>query len=435
MSYTNTTPNLKLPQYIASDEPTYLDDFNRAMLTIDTGIHALQEILNEGTSDIGGISAQLTTLQASIDAAQKELDGVSEKSSDLGDQINDAMSHYNDLLQQVEQALTNSNDAETTAQAANASVEAAHSTASSNATEIEALEARVSALEGNPTRNGIYYIGHTPQVLNHVVQTESSKLTTSLTIPDYISDTLLAMVAANPRKYIVGAMGTEAGKTVAYVNWRGQAQNNYNGYSAENQAPSFEITGRILTITWEPCLVKETHYVSSTSSPVQTWASCLSAYDWFICTRSIDDMKDTPNPPEPVPENNLILLASLTGGSNLGLRSAENNSGAYRDITIPKSLGIPDQDLIDRNHILFQLKQWDIAPVTYTDNQGRTPTNYSFYFEYPALSLAKDESGNQILHIECVTNVYANFSDGYKVGSLCFPAMNVYYSKTPIANN
>lgn len=36
MSYTNKTPNYDLPQYIATDKPTYLGDFNQAMSTIDS---------------------------------------------------------------------------------------------------------------------------------------------------------------------------------------------------------------------------------------------------------------------------------------------------------------------------------------------------------------------------------------------------------------
>lgn len=36
MSYTNTTPNYELPQYIASDKPTYLGDMNSAYAKIDS---------------------------------------------------------------------------------------------------------------------------------------------------------------------------------------------------------------------------------------------------------------------------------------------------------------------------------------------------------------------------------------------------------------
>lgn len=39
MAYTNKTPNLELPQYVGTDKPTYLVDFNSAMSTIDSAVH------------------------------------------------------------------------------------------------------------------------------------------------------------------------------------------------------------------------------------------------------------------------------------------------------------------------------------------------------------------------------------------------------------
>ena len=38
MSHTNETPNYKLPQFVDTDQPTWLGDFNGAMQGIDTGI-------------------------------------------------------------------------------------------------------------------------------------------------------------------------------------------------------------------------------------------------------------------------------------------------------------------------------------------------------------------------------------------------------------
>ena len=41
MSATNSTPNYDLPQYVATDKPTYLGDFNKAMLDIDTNMKTI----------------------------------------------------------------------------------------------------------------------------------------------------------------------------------------------------------------------------------------------------------------------------------------------------------------------------------------------------------------------------------------------------------
>lgn len=40
MSSTNKTTNLELSQYVGSDKPTYLGDYNSDMLKIDTAVHA-----------------------------------------------------------------------------------------------------------------------------------------------------------------------------------------------------------------------------------------------------------------------------------------------------------------------------------------------------------------------------------------------------------
>ena len=42
MSATNSTPNYDLPQYVATDKPTYLGDFNKAMLDIDTNMKSIE---------------------------------------------------------------------------------------------------------------------------------------------------------------------------------------------------------------------------------------------------------------------------------------------------------------------------------------------------------------------------------------------------------
>lgn len=42
MSATNSTPNYNLPQYVATDKPTYLGDFNKAMLDIDTNMKSIE---------------------------------------------------------------------------------------------------------------------------------------------------------------------------------------------------------------------------------------------------------------------------------------------------------------------------------------------------------------------------------------------------------
>lgn len=62
MSATNSTPNYGLPQYVADDKPTYLGDFNKAMLDIDTNMKSIDNKAVSAESEIA--SAQATANQA-----------------------------------------------------------------------------------------------------------------------------------------------------------------------------------------------------------------------------------------------------------------------------------------------------------------------------------------------------------------------------------
>ena len=84
MSATNSTPNYGLPQYVADDKPTYLGDFNKAMLDIDTnmksidnkaegaesGIASVQATANQALENANQASTKADTAQATATQAQ-----------------------------------------------------------------------------------------------------------------------------------------------------------------------------------------------------------------------------------------------------------------------------------------------------------------------------------------------------------------------------
>lgn len=84
MSATNSTPNYGLPQYVADDKPTYLGDFNKAMLGIDTnmksidnkaegaesGIASVQATANQALENANTATTKATTAQATAEQAQ-----------------------------------------------------------------------------------------------------------------------------------------------------------------------------------------------------------------------------------------------------------------------------------------------------------------------------------------------------------------------------
>lgn len=70
MAYTNQTTNLELPQYVGTDKPTYLGDFNTAMANIDNG-YASNKALGEG-ADTKATTALANSTQAQADASSAQ---------------------------------------------------------------------------------------------------------------------------------------------------------------------------------------------------------------------------------------------------------------------------------------------------------------------------------------------------------------------------
>jgi hypothetical protein len=75
MAYTNKTANYELPQYVPTDQPTYLEDFNGAMFTIDSG-------MTENSNNIGDLSSLTTTAKSSV------VDAINEVVSSSGGSCN-----------------------------------------------------------------------------------------------------------------------------------------------------------------------------------------------------------------------------------------------------------------------------------------------------------------------------------------------------------
>lgn len=68
MPATNSTTNLQLPQYVNTDEPKYIPDFNDAMQKIDAGYANNLTKINQNTSDITSQATDIQNIQG--DATQ-----------------------------------------------------------------------------------------------------------------------------------------------------------------------------------------------------------------------------------------------------------------------------------------------------------------------------------------------------------------------------
>lgn len=67
MSATNSTPNYGLPQYVADDKPTYLGDFNKAMLDIDSNMKIID---NKATSAEGSVATANSNASQALENSQ-----------------------------------------------------------------------------------------------------------------------------------------------------------------------------------------------------------------------------------------------------------------------------------------------------------------------------------------------------------------------------
>lgn len=67
MAFTNSTPNYNLPQYIATDKPTYLGDANGAYSTIDTRMKANADAASANSNSISLLSARVLANEGNID--------------------------------------------------------------------------------------------------------------------------------------------------------------------------------------------------------------------------------------------------------------------------------------------------------------------------------------------------------------------------------
>lgn len=81
MSSTNKTTNYELSQFVGSDKPAWLADYNQDMSKIDAGIHAAQSAAtaadgkaDTNTSNIGDMTYLATTAKNTLVAAINEVD-------------------------------------------------------------------------------------------------------------------------------------------------------------------------------------------------------------------------------------------------------------------------------------------------------------------------------------------------------------------------
>lgn len=126
--HTNETTNYDLPQFVGTDKPTWLGDFNTAMSTIDTGM----------ATNASGIS----TLGTRVTNAE----GIATQASS---DVSTLTSTVNTLSGNVTTVTTTANNAQSTATSALNTANTANGKADTNASAISALDTRLDTAEGD----------------------------------------------------------------------------------------------------------------------------------------------------------------------------------------------------------------------------------------------------------------------------------------------
>lgn len=104
MSSTNKTTYYELSQYVGSDKPTYLGDYNSDMLKIDTGLHAAADDASTALSTANAANSAATTASTTASTALS----TAQTASDTASQAQTT----------AETALTNAGTAQTAAEEA-----------------------------------------------------------------------------------------------------------------------------------------------------------------------------------------------------------------------------------------------------------------------------------------------------------------------------
>ena len=75
MASTNKTTHYELSQYIGTDKPTYLTDYNQDMDKIDTGIYGAKSLADINNTAIGNLTNLTTSVKTDLVSAVNEVNG------------------------------------------------------------------------------------------------------------------------------------------------------------------------------------------------------------------------------------------------------------------------------------------------------------------------------------------------------------------------
>lgn len=113
--HTNETDNYDLPQFVGSDKPTWLGDFNEAMSAIDAGIA-------ENASDISSLDTRVTSAEGTASQASTDVASLQSTVSTLSSSVTSVTTTANNAQSTATSALNTANTADGKADTANTNI-------------------------------------------------------------------------------------------------------------------------------------------------------------------------------------------------------------------------------------------------------------------------------------------------------------------------
>ena len=81
MSFTNQTQHYGLPQYVGTDVPAYLTDFNSAMATIDAGMNAAKTQADSAATAAGQAVNDISALQSTVGTQATQISAAAQSAA------------------------------------------------------------------------------------------------------------------------------------------------------------------------------------------------------------------------------------------------------------------------------------------------------------------------------------------------------------------
>ena len=103
-AHTNATTNYELPQFVGTDKPTWLGDFNEAMSDIDAGMH-------ENASDIASMESDVANAVSTASQASQDVTTLTGTVNTLSGTVSSVQTTANNASQTASSALNTANTA------------------------------------------------------------------------------------------------------------------------------------------------------------------------------------------------------------------------------------------------------------------------------------------------------------------------------------